>query len=602
MDEASARGAGLEAELDEAMAQAIAGGALELPPYPAVALRIAELVRAGDFGLDELGKLVASDQVLSADLLRAAQAAVFARSAPVSSISQALTRVGAEGLSRIALASGLGAAALAAGPLAPLRRRTWQDALASAVLCRELARARGLPADDAFTCGLLHDFGRVVAIGAIERIAAGARRPSRPLPARFWEAVVDRHHVALGVVLAVKWSLPRTVRDAIQFHHAPTSEGAEHPALVDVVRAVDPIVASLFDRAQLAAAAASARALSDAARRGGGARHQRAARLRGRLRAPGPAARARAAGARAARRSALERPGPAAVPGGRARLRGGRLRPQPALPARPGAAGRGQPGPPPAAAGGRRALPRARAPLLARGRRPRRHAGALRAERPGPPALAGHGAGPGPGLTAATNVAAAERLHTPAPGCTLGRTPWRSSMTLNAALVPAALALALALAPAAARPESPWDVAKGVAGKSSVSVLEKEINKRLLEESRKNQCSFKSDSDVLEPGCGPKVQRLASALVDAKKKLSGAGVKNFTFVVSGHTDSSGSAAHNKKLSGDRAEVMVRELVKQGISRDEIKAVGMGSERPRVKPDDTAAKKAQNRRYEVQVKL
>jgi len=29
---------------------------------------------------------------------------------------------------------------------------------------------------------------------------------------------------------------------------------------------------------------------------------------------------------------------------------------------------------------------------------------------------------------------------------------------------------------------------------------------------------------------------------------------------------------------------------------------MGSEKPRVTPDDTPAKKAQNRRYEVQVKL
>jgi outer membrane protein OmpA-like peptidoglycan-associated protein len=35
---------------------------------------------------------------------------------------------------------------------------------------------------------------------------------------------------------------------------------------------------------------------------------------------------------------------------------------------------------------------------------------------------------------------------------------------------------------------------------------------------------------------------------------------------------------------------------------EIVAVGKGSEAPLVKPDDTPAKKARNRRYEVRVRL
>ncbi|WP_242395883.1 OmpA family protein [Anaeromyxobacter oryzisoli] len=160
----------------------------------------------------------------------------------------------------------------------------------------------------------------------------------------------------------------------------------------------------------------------------------------------------------------------------------------------------------------------------------------------------------------------------------------------------------LALVAPAARAQTPWETAKSVAGKASVGKLEKEINKRLLDEGRKNQCSFKSDSDVLEPGCDAKMKRLSNALVDAKKKLDGAGVKNFKFVVSGHTDTSGSAAHNKELSAKRAAVIQKELVAKGVPADEIESVGMGSERPLVKPDDTPAKKAKNRRYEVQVKL
>lgn len=165
----------------------------------------------------------------------------------------------------------------------------------------------------------------------------------------------------------------------------------------------------------------------------------------------------------------------------------------------------------------------------------------------------------------------------------------------------AALAAALAL-PALAQAPAPWELGKQAVGGATVKQLEKKVNQRLLEESRKNQCSFVTDSDQLAPGCDPKARRLAAAIVDAKKRLNAAGVKNFTFEVSGHTDTTGSAAHNKALSEKRAAAMKRELVKKGIAASEIEVVGMGAERPLVKPDDTPAKKARNRRYEVRVRL
>jgi outer membrane protein OmpA-like peptidoglycan-associated protein len=164
------------------------------------------------------------------------------------------------------------------------------------------------------------------------------------------------------------------------------------------------------------------------------------------------------------------------------------------------------------------------------------------------------------------------------------------------------IAAALAAAPIVVRAQTPWDAAKQVAGKSATGGLEKQINKKLLEEGRKNQCSFKSGTAELEKGCDNKAKRLANALIDAKKKLTNAGVQNFKFVVSGHTDSTGDPGKNRTLSAERAAVMVKELVAKGVPAAEIESVGMGSERPLVKPDDTPAKRAKNRRYEVQVEL
>ena len=150
--------------------------------------------------------------------------------------------------------------------------------------------------------------------------------------------------------------------------------------------------------------------------------------------------------------------------------------------------------------------------------------------------------------------------------------------------------------------QNPLDLAKKAAGSAATGQVEKEINKRLLEEGRKNQCAFKTDSDQLMPGCDKKIKNLANDLVEAKKKLEAAGAHGFKFEVSGHTDSRGNADHNKELSQKRAAVIVKELVGKGIPQSEIIAVGMGSEHPIVTPDNTPAKQAKNRRYEIQVRL
>jgi OmpA-OmpF porin, OOP family len=143
--------------------------------------------------------------------------------------------------------------------------------------------------------------------------------------------------------------------------------------------------------------------------------------------------------------------------------------------------------------------------------------------------------------------------------------------------------------------------AGGVAGGARDKIV-KEVNAKLLAEGRKNQCNFKTDSDVLMPGCDKKLKSLANTLVEMKKKLAVGGVTDFKFEVSGHTDSSGKPEHNKELSERRAATIAREMAARGIAPKEIIAVGRAAERPLVTPDDTPAKKAKNRRYEIQVRF
>jgi len=70
--------------------------------------------------------------------------------------------------------------------------------------------------------------------------------------------------------------------------------------------------------------------------------------------------------------------------------------------------------------------------------------------------------------------------------------------------------------------------------------------------------------------------------------------------IEGHTDNTGNAAVNKKLSLERANAVMAELVKAGIAKSRLKTAGFGAERPLVS-NATDEGKAQNRRVEL-VKL
>lgn len=100
--------------------------------------------------------------------------------------------------------------------------------------------------------------------------------------------------------------------------------------------------------------------------------------------------------------------------------------------------------------------------------------------------------------------------------------------------------------------------------------------------------NFDVDKSTLSGNGNEVVTEIASAL---KKDT------NLKISIEGHTDNTGDAAHNKKLSTDRANSVVTALVNQGIDKSRLSAKGFGSEKPLV-PNDSEENKAKNRRVEL----
>jgi outer membrane protein OmpA-like peptidoglycan-associated protein len=86
------------------------------------------------------------------------------------------------------------------------------------------------------------------------------------------------------------------------------------------------------------------------------------------------------------------------------------------------------------------------------------------------------------------------------------------------------------------------------------------------------------------------------ARLDAIKEI----LKNYPnakFSIEGHTDSTGSAKINQKLSEDRAKAVLDALVQRGVNPENLESKGFGASQP-VASNKTAAGKAQNRRTEI----
>ena len=89
--------------------------------------------------------------------------------------------------------------------------------------------------------------------------------------------------------------------------------------------------------------------------------------------------------------------------------------------------------------------------------------------------------------------------------------------------------------------------------------------------------------------------RAPQIVADAARASVGTAVTRIE--VAGHTDRSGRDGYNQRLSNRRAQAVAAELVRQGISRDEIAISAFGESRPLV-PTADGVREPQNRRVEI----
>jgi sigma-B regulation protein RsbU (phosphoserine phosphatase) len=190
----------------------------DLPAPPQAAIAIMRACGRKDMDNEKLGRLAAKDPVLTAELLRISNSAMFGFRGKVQSIARAISILGLRALRNLALCLSVrGALKEDAIPGFDITQY-WEDALRHAICARMIGRHCGMDADECFTAGLLQEFGMLVLFylqpdkGYLWSKLYAQDPDSRQAMVRKQFGVT---HGQVTMMLARKWSLPADLADAL---------------------------------------------------------------------------------------------------------------------------------------------------------------------------------------------------------------------------------------------------------------------------------------------------------------------------------------------------------------------------------------------------
>lgn len=195
----------------------------DIPTLSVVVTRLMEMVNDPRVSAAQVADVLRRDQILSAKVLRLVNSSFYNLSVEVTDVTKALGFLGFNTISMLVLGTSVFSAfELKNAPYFDILE-FWRHSLAVAIAGELMAKKIKHPRpEDVFTCGLLHDIGKIalfrVSPEDLQAVIARARKDgSSFLDAE--TALGLPGHTVLGERLAERWGLPVVIRKTIRYHH-----------------------------------------------------------------------------------------------------------------------------------------------------------------------------------------------------------------------------------------------------------------------------------------------------------------------------------------------------------------------------------------------
>ena len=188
----------------------------QLPVIPKLLHELMQDFSSDNSRIEDIAKKIAMDQVISAKVLKMANSAAYRRGPEITSIEQAVIRLGFNSLRSLVVASGLMTSFRT--PSNFDKNKFWVDNFQVATIAKALAAdCRAIEPETAFTCALLHNIGELLIQSTLPEEASlinmSISRGTSRIDAQ--REMLGYDYSQVGAELAKRWSLSDTFVRAI---------------------------------------------------------------------------------------------------------------------------------------------------------------------------------------------------------------------------------------------------------------------------------------------------------------------------------------------------------------------------------------------------
>ncbi|NDV18775.1 HDOD domain-containing protein [Pseudodesulfovibrio sp. JC047] len=191
----------------------------DLPTLPHVLNKVTSLVEDPDASTESIAKVISTDQVLSAKVLKMVNSPIYGFPGRISSIQHALVLLGFNVVRGIIISTSV------FDMMEQSMKGLWEHSLGCATACTLIARRAGFEDPEEYAvAGLLHDLGKVVTAVQLPDVHASILKTVQARQFSYFQAekeVLGFGHDRINAWLARHWGLPPNIRESMSRHHAP---------------------------------------------------------------------------------------------------------------------------------------------------------------------------------------------------------------------------------------------------------------------------------------------------------------------------------------------------------------------------------------------
>jgi HD-like signal output (HDOD) protein len=203
--------------------QHIARNKLVIPTLPTVAVKVVRSGTQKSGNAHLLADIIHADPALAKYVLSIASSAAKRPTMPITSLQHAIAWLGLDDVANIAFTLALQGKMLHVEGQHRKARRLWRHSLASALWARQLSSMQGRETGLNYLCGLLHNIGRAVILGAIHEIA---ERAALLLAGNEYDCLIEIFQREVSARVISAWALPPPVPAVVAGWDRYASAGA----------------------------------------------------------------------------------------------------------------------------------------------------------------------------------------------------------------------------------------------------------------------------------------------------------------------------------------------------------------------------------------